>query len=328
MKKNLVLIGIVLCAAFIFSMTASSAHAADWPDKDIRMICGWDAGGGADAITRTISFYAQKHLPVSIYVENVTGGLTGPAVYEVMKARPDGHTMASLTYDSVTTVPRKKLIPGYDLKRLAYIGNITREGYGLIVRKEAPWKNIHELIADAKKRPGEIKIGNCGMGGVSHLYLIELERMTGTKFKHIPYVGSAAENEAVMNKEVELISTSIGDAFSILESGKARGLCVAEGSRNPKALDCPTFVEEGIDLIRGSFLLLVTTAGTSEDRLQKLEQAFDKGFHDPKFIEWTKKVGVEAAWMNRKETQRFVEGTQKQVFTLMDELISQGLLKE
>ena len=103
---------------------------------------------------------------------------------------------------------------------------------------------------------------------------------------------------------------------------------MAEGSRNPKALDCPTFVEEGIDLIRGSFLLLVTTAGTPEDRLQKLEQAFDKGFHDPKFIEWTKKVGVEAAWMNRKETQKFVEGTQKQVFTLMDELISQGLLKE
>jgi tripartite-type tricarboxylate transporter receptor subunit TctC len=325
MKRIFVLTGVALLASMLISGPVS---AQDWPAKDIRMICPWDAGGGADAITRTISHYAQQHLPKSIYVENLTGGITGPAVYEVMSARADGYTVGALTYDSVTTVPRKKMIPGYELTKLAYIANITREGYGLIVLEDAPWKNLEELVADAKKRPGKIKIGTCGLGGVSHLYMIEFERMTDTKFRYIPYKGSAAENEALLMGEVDLISTSIGDAFSILEAGKARGLVVAESTRNPKAPDCPTFLEEGYDLVRGSFLLLATTGGTPPEKVKILEEAFDKAFHNPKFLAWTKEVGVEAAWMNSKETEAFVFSMQKRVNALMDDLVAAGLLKE
>ncbi|MFC1764474.1 tripartite tricarboxylate transporter substrate binding protein [Planctomycetota bacterium] len=302
--------------------------AADFPAKDIRMICPWDAGGGADGITRTISHYANQHLPKPIYVENLTGGITGPAVFEVMTSRPDGYTLGTLTYDSVTTIPRKKMIPGYRLDKLAYIANITREGYGLVVLKNAPWKNLTDLIADAKKRPKKIKIGTVGLGGVSHLPLIEFERMAGVQFKYIPYKGSAAENEALLMGEVNLISTSIGDAFSVLESGQARGLAVMESNRNPKAPDCPTFIEEGYDLVRGSFLLIATAANTPKERLEILEEAFNKAFLDPKFQEWTKNVGVEAAWMSSEETQKFVFDTQKNVNALMDKLVEQGLLKE
>lgn len=325
MKKITLIVGMIFLACTFLTIPL---FAEDWPTKDIRMICPWDAGGGADAITRTISHYAQQHLPKSIYVENLTGGITGPAVYKIMTSRPDGYTVGSLTYDSVTTVPRKKMIPGYDLKKLAYIANITREGYGLIVLKDAPWKNLKELVADAKRRPGKIKIGTCGLGGVSHLYMIEFERMTGTKFRYIPYKGSAAENEALLMGEADLISTSIGDAFSILEPGKARGLVVAESTRNPKAPSCPTFLEEGYDLVRGSFLLLATTAKTPANRLNILESAFDKAYHNPKFLAWAKDVGVEAAWMNSKETEEFVFGMQKRVNALMDDLVAAGLLKE
>ena len=158
--------------------------------------------------------------------------------------------------------------------------------------------------------------------------MIEFERIAGIKFRYIPYKGSAAENEALLMGEVDLISTSIGDAFSILEPGKARGLAVMESMRNPKAPDCPTFVEEGFDLVRGSFLLIATAADTPKDRLKVLEDAFDKAFHNPKFLEWTKKVGVEAAWMNSEETEKFVFEMQKNVNKLMDELVEQGLLKE
>lgn len=328
--KRIIVILIILGLVMGLQLLGPSSlpRAGEYPTKDIRMICPWDAGGGADGITRTISFYTQQHLPKAIYVENLTGGITGPAVYKIMKAKPDGYTMGSLTYDSVTTVPRKKMIPGYDLNKLAYIANITREGYGLVVRKDAPWKNLAEFVADAKKRPGKIVVGTCGLGGVSHLYLIEFERMTEIKLKYIPYKGSAAENEALMMGEVDAISTSIGDAYSILEPGKARGLVMAEATRNPKAPNCPTFKEEGYDLVRGSFLLIATTAGTPESTLKKLEEAFYKGFHDPKFLEWTKKVGVEAAWMNREETKKFVFETQKTVNKLLDELVAAGLLKE
>ena len=313
---------------FLIVSIAGLSQAADFPSKDIRMICPWDAGGGADGITRTISHYAQSHLPVSIYVENLTGGVTGPAVYEVMSSNPDGYTLGTITYDSVITVPRKKMIPGYDLKKLKYIANITREGYGLIVHKDAPWKTLNDLVADAKKRPKKIKIGILGFGGVSHLPLIEFEKMAGVEFRYIPYKGSAAENEALLMKEVDLISTSIGDAFSVLDSGDARGLAVMESVRNPKAPDCPTFKEEGYDLVRGSFLLIAAPAGVPDDRLKTLEESFEKAFNDPKFLAWAEKVGVEAAWMNSQDTEKFVFETQNRINKLMDELVEQGLLKE
>ena len=329
MKKNAFLTGIVCVLLTITFASYAISAEQNFPSRDIRAICPWDAGGGADAITRTISFYAQQHLPKSIYVENITGGLTSQGIFEVMKAVPDGHTWGALTYDSVITVPRKKMIPGYDLDKLAYICNVTREGYGLIINAKSPWKNLSELIADAKKNPKKITVGLQGsMGGVSHLYLVTLEKMAGVQFRYIPYAGSAAQNEAILMGEVNVISTSIGDAYPILESKKARGLAVAEGVRNSKAPDCPTFIEEGYDIVWGSFLLLAATAPITPEHLKILEDALQKACNDPKFIAWTKEAGVEAAYMNAEETKTFVINTQKTVFGIMDDLVSQGLLKE
>ncbi len=325
MKCSRLVSSTILCLMISF---ASFSLAADFPTKDIRMICPWDAGGGADGITRTISHYAQSHLPASIYVENLTGGVTGPAVFEVMSSRPDGYTLGTLTYDSVITIPRKKMIPGYDLKKLKYIANITREGYGLITHKNAPWKTLDDLIVDAKKRPKKITIGILGFGGVSHLPLIEFEEMAGVEFKYIPYKGSAAQNEALLMTEVDIISTSIGDAFSVLETGDARGIAVMESERNPKAPNIPTFKEEGYDLVRGSFLLIAAPAGIPDNRAKILEEAFKKAYNDPKFLEWADKVGVEAAWMNSQETERFVFETKDRINKLMDDLVEQGILKE
>ena len=328
MKKNAFLTGIV-CVLFTITFASYAISAEpNFPSRDIRMVCPWGAGGGADAITRTISFYAQQHLPKAIYVENVTGGLTANGTYEIMKAFPDGHTLGVLTYDSVTTVPRRKMIPGYDLDKLAFICNVTREGYGLVVRDDAPWKNLAELVADAKKRPKQIKVATSGIAGVAHLYLVEWEKQVGIEFRYIVYDGSAARNEALLMGEVDINSTSIGDAFTLFEAKRARGLAIAESVRNPKAPDCPTFIEEGYDVVFGSFLLIAAPAATPPEHLKILGDAFQKGYNDPKFIEWVKEAGVTPAYMDAEETKKFVYDTQKSVFATMDDLVSKGMLKE
>ena len=328
MKKHAFLTGFI-CFLFIFALTNHAISAeSNFPSKNIRMLCGWDAGGGSDAITRTISFYAQQYLPKSIYVENITGGITSKAVYEIMRAPADGYTLGQLTYDSVITVPRKKLIPGYDLNKLEYLCNVTQEGYGLIVPANAPWKDLADFVADAKKRPKQIKVGYLGAGAVGHLQFIQFEQLAGIELKYIQYVGSNAQNEALLMGEVDAIDTSIGKAFPILESKKARAIATAETKRNPKEPDCPTFRECGYDVVGGTFTIIGTTAGTPPEHLKILREAFHKAATDPRFIQWAADTGIEAYYLDHIEAKKFVEEAQKKTYAILDDLISKGLLKE
>ena len=325
MKKHAFLTGFI-CFLFIFALTTHAISAeSNFPSKDIRMISPWDAGGGADAITRTISFYAQKYLLKSIFVENITGAMSAKGVYEIMRAPADGYTLGQVTYDSVITVPRQKLISGYDLNKLEYLCNVTREGFGtLIVLADSPWKNLADLVADAKKRPKQIKIGY----GATHLPIVQFERLAGIEFKYIPYAGSNAQNEALLMGEVDAIATSFAKSFTIIESKKARAIATPDAQRNPKGPDCPTFREAGYDVIFGTFTIIATTAGTPPEHLKILRNAFHKATTDPGFIKWAQDTGLEAYYLDHEETKKFVERTQKEFWPLIDDLVSKGLMKE
>ena len=328
MRNKIVMV--VLSVALVVSLVlvGCAPKAAEWPQQDIRVICPWGVGGGTDGITRNIAHYTEKYLPVHMYVENLTGAVTAIGAYDVMSAKPDGYTVASITWDTVTTCPRKKEIEGYDLNKLYYLCNITTEAYGLVARTGGAWENLDDLIADAKKRPGEITCATCGLGGVSHIYLMPLEDLLGISLRYVPYDGAGAQMESLLSGECEVISLSLSDAAPIFESGDALGIAVAGVARNPLYPDCPTFKELGYDIVWGSFNTMVTTAGTPQDRLKILEDAFDKGYHDQGFLDWTKTTGVEAAWMNHEETVKFVSGICETYDTLIAELIAAGVVKE
>src|SRR3546814_248056 len=108
----------IASAALLASLVAThGAVAQDYPTKDVRMIVPWGAGGGTDGIVRKVSTLAEKELGGTIYVENIEGGVSATGVMQAMKARPDGYTITTLTYDSVITVPFQKLLPGYSIDR-------------------------------------------------------------------------------------------------------------------------------------------------------------------------------------------------------------------
>jgi tripartite-type tricarboxylate transporter receptor subunit TctC len=98
--------------------------------------------------------------------------------------------------------------------------------------------------------------------------------------------------------------------------------------RNPLFPDCPTFVEEGYDIVWGSFNTIATTAGTPESTLKILEEAFDKAYHDPGFLDWTRTTGVEATWMDSQETAEYIAKTVETYNGIMDELVAAGIVEE
>lgn len=214
-------------------------------------------------------------MPKAIYVENVEGGLSATGVMDIMKARPDGYNLGSLTYDSVITVPWQKLLPGYNLDKLKLICRITSEPDAIMVRADGPYKTLGDLINAAKKNPGKVKVGIQGVGSRVHLAMLRFQDLTGTKFNLISYPGGAApQKEAILAKEVEAVITSLGDFASLIQSGDVRGITELSDARNATYPDVPTAKELGVDIQIGSFILLAAPAKTPDDVVKKLEKVF------------------------------------------------------
>jgi len=310
-------------------MVTIASFASEYPSKDIRTICPWGEGGGTDAITRMITKIAEKPIPVSIYVENIEGGMSGTGVYGVMKAKPDGYTIGTLTYDSIITVPRKKLVPGYDLDKLALICRLTSEADALIVRDDSRFKTLDDLVKEAKANPGQINVSIQELGSRTHIALLQIQDMLGIEFNPVSYTGGAGpQKEALLSGEVEVVITSLGDFAPLINAGEARGLVELSEKRNPKFTEVPTLKELGHDLQIGSFVLVATPAETSEDILIKLEKIFDDAYHTSEFLDWLDKVGVTSAWLGREEVNKWAKETQVTYFEIMDKLVEQGIIEE
>ena len=314
-------------SATIVMGLGSAALAQDYPQKDIIHIMPWSAGGGTDTVMRTFMSFAEKPLGVGVNTQNVTGAQSGVGTLRLMKSRPDGYTIGSLTWDSVITVPYYELVPGYDTEELAYLGSVTVHPTALVVRADAPWTTLGEMVEAARKAPGTIKISNVGTGGVWHLPALDFEQQADVEFLHVPYPkGSGPQREALLSGETDAASTSISAAYSAVESGQARVLAVMADERDPNFPDVPTFKEAGYDVVWGGFRLIATQAAVDAEQQATLEAAFEKVFQDAAFLAKAEETGMGAVWMDGEETEAYISSSQTKAFALMDKLVADGVL--
>ncbi len=320
---------LVRAVAVALMLATGPAIAADYPVKDIRMIVAWGAGGGTDGIVRKISSIAEKSLPKGIFVENIEGGLSATGVMEVVKARPDGYTLGSLTYDSVITVPWQGLVQGYGLDKLRLISRITAEPDAIMVASGTPYKTLDDLVKAAKAAPGKIKVGIQGVGSRVHIAMLQVQDATGAKFNLISYPGGAApQKEAILSGEVEAVVTSLGDFAPLLEANQVRGLVELSETRNPAYPNVPTAKESGVDLQIGSFIVLAAPAGTADDIVKTVEKAYSDAYQSQEFKDWLTKTGVSPAWLGSDKVTAWAKDTQQQFFKIMQDLVDQGVLKK
>ncbi|SJZ54482.1 Bug family tripartite tricarboxylate transporter substrate binding protein [Consotaella salsifontis] len=309
-------------------LISGAALAEDYPTKDVRMVVNAGAGGGTDGIVRKLSSIAEKDLGHTIYIENVEGGASGKGTYQVMTARPDGYTIGNLTYDSVITVPYQKLLPGYEMSKLAWIGRVTLEPDAIVVAADSEYKTLEDLIAAAKENPGEIRVAVQNSGSRTHLDMLRLQDMADVEFNLIAYAGGAApQKEAILNGEVEVAVTSLGDFSNLIEEGDVRGLVEFSGTPNPTYSDVPLAKDQGYDIQAGSYIILAAPQGTPDDIVNKLADTFHKALDSEEFQKWVSKVGVTPGWLGPDEVGGFVEEQQNKLFTQMDDLKKQGILK-
>ncbi|RCW44392.1 tripartite tricarboxylate transporter substrate binding protein [Halanaerobium sp. MA284_MarDTE_T2] len=327
MRSKILVVALTLMVVIFF--VGANVYAADYPNKDIKIVCPWDAGGGTDAINRQVAKMAEEHLPVSMYVENITGGVSGIGVYEVMSSIPDGYTIGSLTYDSIITVPRQNLVPGYSLDKLELICRVTQEADSLMVSGKSKWESFEEFIESAEKNPGELVIGIQGKGSRVHLTALRIQDLLGVEFNLISYPsGAGAQKEAVLSGEVDAVITSMGDFAPLIQSGQVRPLVSMGSGRNPQFNNVPTMNELGHELEMGSFVVFAAPEGTPEDRVKILEEAIHKAHQSEEFQTWLKQIGVVSSWMGRDEITDWASNMQEEYFSIMDELVEQGVIEQ
>jgi tripartite-type tricarboxylate transporter receptor subunit TctC len=327
-KMYAVRIAALIAVTGVALVLAGCAGKKEYPSKDIQFYVNANAGGGTDAICRKIGQLAERELGGSFYMVNKPGVADAVGPNLLMGSKPDGYTIGDITYGAIVTAVYQKMIPGYDLKKLNIICLITEESDAIMVGKDTPYQTFDDLIQAARARPGQILVGDQGIGARTSLLLRRIEAIYGVEFRKISYTSSSPQIEAMLNKEIEAAITSLGDFSSLLQSGEARGLIEFSTARNKAYPDVPTSTELnlGPDVLSSSFLAIAAPAGTPQEIVQKLEGAFRKAATSQEFAEWTITAGVSPRVLTGAELDKFISDVQTRDFSVLDDLKKQGVL--
>ena len=252
-----------------------AAFAQGYPNRPVKFIVGFAAGGGNDIVARLMGQWLSERTGQSFVVENRPGAGTNIATEAVINAPPDGYTLLvgglsnivfnaglyqKLPYDPLT-----------DLVPVALVFNIS---YTLVAHKDLPYSTPNEVIAAAKKDPGGLKLANAGTGTGQHILGAAFMKFTGTKFLEVPYRGSSAAFPDLLAGRVDLFVDSTPGALPYIKSGQAKGIAILSSKRTAQMPDVPTMTEAGIpNLEIDSWIGLFAPAKTPPAVIARLQEA-------------------------------------------------------
>jgi tripartite-type tricarboxylate transporter receptor subunit TctC len=262
-----------LAAAALLPRRALAAY----PERPIRLIVPFAAGGNADIVGRLVGEHIGKALGQSVVVENRGGAGGGVGAEFVAHAEPDGYTLLVGSNGPLTVNPFVNANLKYDpIKDFAAIALTSYVPHGIIVSKNVEAKNIADLIALSKKAP--VTIATAGVGSATHMTLERLKAATGANLTHVPYRGGGSLLPDVISGNVNGAMTEFSTALSLHKGGEARIIAVAATQRSKLAPDIPTFDENGVKGFKAqSYIGILAPAKTPADIVAKLQQAIEKG---------------------------------------------------
>jgi len=276
---------LLLLGNFSFNLFAQSA-ASNYPNRTIKVIVPYVAGGAADITARVICQKLSENLGQSIVVENQPGanGMIGTAM--VAKAPPDGYTLVVAASGPIVIAPALYPQMNYDpIKDLAPVSNLTVFQYAVAVRQESPIKDMKDLINLAKANPGTLSYGSTGIGGGGHLAGVRLEQVSGTKLIHVPYKGGAAIWTDLLGGQLSFTFEAVVTALPMVKSNKMRVFAVTSAKRATNLPNVPTLAELGFkDYDISQFQGMFAPGKTDPLIIQKLQTEIAKVVKNPEII--------------------------------------------
>jgi tripartite-type tricarboxylate transporter receptor subunit TctC len=281
---------------WLASGSAVPAAAQNYPTKPVRVIAPSSAGGPVDVVTRAVMQGMEKTLGQQIVVENRAGaaGLIGTDY--VTKQPPDGYTLLFGFSGPLAIVPNLNPNTPYDpLTDLVAITQVATAPYVLLVHPSVPAKNVKQLVALAKARPGKMNFSSGGAGTGIHMAGELFNVAADVRILHVPYKGAAPAVTALMAGEVDMMFNGLPGAVAHIKSGKVRALAVGGATRSPLMPDTPTIAESGLDFKTGGWYGLLAPKGTPRAIVGRVNEAVARTLNTPEMKTRLTQLAVEGA---------------------------------
>jgi tripartite-type tricarboxylate transporter receptor subunit TctC len=284
---------VMACAAAAIA-AATATQSQNFPARPVTLVVPWPAGGTTDVVMRALATATEKHLGQSLVTENRPGaaGTLGPGAMAA-NAKPDGYTIAQIPI-TVFRYPFLRKTTFDPTKDFTYIIGLTGYTFGVVVRKDAPWKTFRDLLADAKANPGKINYGSPSPGSQANLAFTLFQRQTGIALQAIAYRGASQAMTDLIGGHIGVTSTALTSASGAIRGGKARALAVTSRKRVQDFPDIPTFAEQGHPTIVAEvWFALSGPKGIPADVVKRVNAEVVKAFQTPEVQARLVREGIE-----------------------------------
>jgi len=288
------------------TLVAGTVSAQTWPNRAVRIINPFPAGGGTDAFARPMAAIMPTDLGQQVLIENLggAGGTLGAGT--ASRANPDGYTwfMGAVHHTIAETLYRKL---SYNLEKdFVPVTLVASVPSAVVVHPSVPAKSIKELIALDKRSPGALNYGSAGYGTTHHMNGELFNLITGTKLTHVPYKGAGPLTPALLSGEVAMAFDGMGTAGPNVKSGRLRALAVTTSTRSPLLPEVPTLQETGIDINVTTWYALWGIRGTPQPIVDRMYQVTTKTLNAPQIKKVWDSLGATAGGQSPAEFGKFV----------------------
>ena len=305
-------IGIAALSMLAAVAPSDDARAQVYPDKPIRLIVPAAPGGPTDIPARLLSQILPK-LGQPVVIENRAGAGGAIGARAVVAAAPDGYTLLVGNTSVFAVAPAVSASAGYDpTRQLAAVAKFSESYQILVVRPDFPAKSAEELIALAKRRPGDLNYAHTGVGGLPHMTGELFKSAAGVDIVGVPYKSGGESVTAVLGGQVQMTFESITILLPLIREGRLRGLAVTSRKRTPLAPDLPTMIEAGVpDYEVTTFNGVAAPAGTPPAIVVRLNIAINEGLAAPEMQETITKLGAVAVPASAADFAAFIRAQER-----------------
>ena len=302
------------------SVLIAAPVLAAFPDRPVKLIVPWAAGGDTDVIYRAFGVHMQKHLGQPVVIANVGGASGTKGAKEAKDSPADGYTifavhdsLHSTYYTGVADVKYQDFEP---------ICLVTATPSIVTASPKTPWADMKAMLADAKARPGQITVG-ATLGSTSHFFPAMVEKAGGIKFKYVSYEGTAPRMNALLGGHIELAESNMTQKGKV-DAGQLKFLAIATDQRAPDLPNLPTLKELGINVTYAINRGLLAPKGTPREAMDKLSAACGAAAKEAAFAEAMKGHGTLVSYKDPRAYAEFLKDNDKVNLDLSRDL---GLLK-
>ena len=283
------------------------AQAQAWPTKTVRIIVPISAGGATDLLGRVLAQALQQASGQPFVVENKTGAAGAIGSAEVARAAPDGYTLLIATTSTHSIAPHvSSKLPYNVVNDFTPIALLAEANNVLLMAPTLQFKNLGELLATAREKPGSIYYSSSGVGSWGHLSFELFAAQAGVSLTHVPYRGTSSSIADINQGTVHLALDAVVSGIPIVKSGRAKGLAVSGPRRTPLAPDIPTMGETVAGFSVLSWFAVYGPKGMSPELARRINEEIIKVLSTPEMVAKFQGMGIEAGRMSPTEFAQYV----------------------